>query len=82
MPRSLCGLARPDVPALVKIPFARSTPIHLAAWSVLAEDNNLSRQTHHTLAFIERILRHRFRFDIEVSEVLRIKMGEYAIEIE
>jgi WD40 repeat protein len=79
---SLWDLRVLDIPELFSIPFARSTPNHLAALDLLSEENSLPTSLLNTLAYIERLLRYRFRYDIEVSEVPRIKSGEYAIEIE
>ena len=80
---SLWDLRPLDIPDLFTIPFARSTPNHLVILNLLDEDTHpLPRALRNTLRFMERLLRHRFRYDIEVSEVASIKAGDYDIEIE
>jgi hypothetical protein len=79
---SLWDLRVLDVPALLEAPLARSTPNQLAALDLLIEAGGLPQRIHNSLALLERLLRHRFRFDIEISEVQGIKAGEYDIEIE
>jgi WD40 repeat protein len=80
---SLWDLRPLDIPDLFTIPFARSTPNHLVILNLLDEDiHPLPRALRNTLRFMERLLRHRFRYDIEISEVASIKAGDYDIEIE
>jgi len=79
---SLWDLRVLDVPILLEAPLARSTPNQLAALDLLIERGGLPQRIRNTLSLLERLLRHRFRFDIEISEVQSIKAGEYDIEIE
>ncbi|MEW5872055.1 MAG: hypothetical protein AB1894_22490 [Chloroflexota bacterium] len=79
---SLWDLRVLDVPRLFSLPLAQSTPNQLAALGVLLASDGLPQPARHALAFLERLLRHRFRFDVEVSEVPTIQVGEYDIEID
>jgi WD40 repeat protein len=79
---SLWDLRVMDVPALFACPFSRSVPCHLAAVDALSGELRLDPPVQRALLFIECILRHRFRYDIEIDEVATIRLGEYDIEIE
>jgi WD40 repeat protein len=70
------------VPMLLTLPFAKSRPLHLAAVNGLVEDKSLSPAVKGAVEFMARILRHRFRYDIEIGEVQAIRAGEFDIEIE
>jgi hypothetical protein len=70
-----------DVPLLFSIPFIQSTPNHLAAVNVLLQNGSLPVPVLQSLRFVERILRHRFRYEIEIEQLATIKIGEYEIEI-
>ena len=79
---SLWDLRVLDLPMLFTLPFAQATPSHLAAVSALTGKMNLDTRVRHALQFMECVLRHRFRFDIEIGVVPTIKVGEFDIEIE
>lgn len=79
---SLWDLRVLDVPRLFSLPLAQSTPNQLAALGVLLGLEDLPQPLRSALAFLERLLSHRFRFDVEVSEVPTIQVGEYDIEID
>jgi len=79
---SLWDLRVMDVVMLFARPFAQAVPIHLAAVSALVQSANLDSRVRHALKFMECVLRHRFRYDIEIDEVPTIKPGEFDIEIE
>jgi hypothetical protein len=79
---SLWDLRALDVPALFARPLACAAPAQMAAVSALAESANLDARAQQALKFLELLLRHRFRYDIEVDEVPVIQAGEFDIEIE
>ncbi len=79
---SLWDLRVLDVPILFTRPFIQAVPDHLAAVNALANNTNLPMNIRNALKFIERVLQHRFRFDIEIDELPTIKVGEFDIEIE
>lgn len=79
---SLWDLRALDVPMLFVRPFAKAVPVHLAAVSALADNENLHPRVRHALRFMGCVLRHRFRYDIEIDEVRTIRAGEFDIEIE
>jgi len=78
---SLWDLRVLDVPLLFSMPFIQSTPNHLAAVNVLLQNGSLPVPVLQSLRFVERILRHRFRYEIEIEQLATIKIGEYEIEI-
>jgi WD40 repeat protein len=71
-----------DIPVLFSLPFAKAVPNHLAAVSAAAAAEGLRKKVRLALLFMQAVLRHRFRFDIEIDEVQTIRVGEYDIEIE
>jgi hypothetical protein len=79
---SLWDLRVLDMPLLLSRPFARTVPAHLTVVSALVDDEKLSAPLRQALKFIACILRHRFRYDIEISDVPTIRAGEFDIEIE
>lgn len=79
---SLWDLRVMDVPALFALPFSKATPAHLAAVSAAASDAGLTGGRLAALRYLECVLRHRFRYDIEIDEVWSIKRGDFDIEIE
>jgi hypothetical protein len=78
---SLWDLRVLDVPALFTRPFAQAWPAHLPAVVALTDDASLPPRVGEALRFIECVLRHRFRYDIEIDELPEIQMGEFDIEI-
>ena len=79
---SLWDLRVLDVPQLLDLPFAHMVPMHLAAISTLLSYGELPLPVRHAVRFIEGVLRHRFRYDIEIDELPTIRAGEFDIEIE
>jgi WD40 repeat protein len=63
-------------------PLAQALPAHLSLAQSLVKDADLATPIQHALKFAECILRHRFRYDIEIGEAPTIKAGEFDIEIE
>jgi len=51
-------------------------------WCALAGSANLDPRARRALQFLERLLLHRFRYDVEIDEAPRIQAGEFDIEIE
>lgn len=78
---SLWDLRVLDVPLLFSQPLIQSTPNHLAAVTTLIQKGSLPAEVVQSLRFIERLLRHRFRYEIEIEQLATIKMGEFEIEI-
>jgi WD40 repeat protein len=79
---SLWDLRALDVPMLFTRPLAKSAPAHMAVISALAGSANLDPRARRALQFLEGLLRHRFRYDVEIDEAPRIQAGEFDIEIE
>ena len=79
---SLWDLRPLSLPSLLRLPLIHSTPNHLAALELVQGQPDLSEKTRRTLALLIRLLRHRFRYDIEVGDTVSIQVGEYDIEIE
>jgi WD40 repeat protein len=79
---SLWDLRVLDAQALLEHPFARAQPALLATLNVLMDNENLDPRARLALKFTDCVLRHRFRFDIELGEAPTIMMGEFDIEIE
>ncbi len=63
-------------------PLAQATPAHLSLAKSLVKDVDLDAPVQHALKFAECVLRHRFRYEIEIGEAPTIKAGEFDIEIE
>jgi hypothetical protein len=63
-------------------PLAKASPVHLSLASAFAADASLEPSVQRALKFIESLLRHRFRYEIEIGEAPTIKAGEFDIEIE
>ena len=63
-------------------PFGGAAAATVGALAALAADEGLSPRARRTLTFAERVLRHRFRFDIEIGPAPTIMAGEFDIEIE
>jgi WD40 repeat protein len=63
-------------------PFAEASVTDLPILAEAMRDKDLTEPARATLGFIECILHHRFRYDIEVGEVPSIMMGEFDIEVE
>ena len=79
---SLWDLRALDVPMMFARPLARSVPIGLAAVHVTMSVASLDQRMRQSLRFLECLLRHRFRYEIEIDEVPTIRAGEFDIEIE
>jgi WD40 repeat protein len=79
---SLWDLRVLDLPLLFSRPFARTMPRQLAAIGILVGDPAQSAPIHRSLEYLECALRHRFRYDVEIGEMLSIRTGEFDIEIE
>lgn len=79
---SLWDLRVLDVPLLFAGPFAQAQPVHLPGVTALAHDASLSPRVRNAVRFVECVLRHRFRYDIEVDELPEIQAGEFDIELE
>ena len=65
---------------------AETRPLALMTHQDLTELDNAvasaSGERARRLQFLASLLRHRFRFDIEISEVARPVLGEFDIEVE
>ena len=79
---SLWDLRALDVPMMFARPLARSVPIGLAAVHATMSVASLDQRMRQSLRFLECLLRHRFRYEIEIDEVPTIQAGEFDIEIE
>lgn len=71
-----------DLPYLLEAPLATTLPAHLTAVQLLLERADEHPKIKDTLQFIDRILKFRFRFAIEIDQPVRLKAGEFDIEID
>jgi WD40 repeat protein len=71
-----------ELPALFTRPLARAVPAHLPAVSAVVQDERLEARVRNGMRFVQCLLQHRFRYDIEVDELPTIRVGEFDIEIE
>jgi WD40 repeat protein len=78
---SLWDLRPLEVPDLFARPLALDTPNHLAALRLLLDQPQLPVELQQAMRYIERVLRFRFRFDVEVSEAPQILAGDFEIEL-
>jgi hypothetical protein len=78
---SLWDLRLLEIPALFEQPFIVSVPHQLAAVQLALEAVSLPPRMRAALRYIERVLRHRFRFDIEIEALHSIRAGRYDIDI-
>ena len=79
---SLWDLRMLDVRNLLMQPFARAAAPILGTLNVMADNESLPSHARLVLEFASYVLRHRFRFDIELDEAPTIMSGEFDIEIE
>ena len=79
---SLWDLRVLEIPMLFTRPLAQASPDHLITINELATDTNFEPSFRQALTFLQKVLRYRFRFDIEIDEIPAIKAGEFDIEIE
>lgn len=79
---SLWDLRALDARQVLLQPFAQATAADVSALNVLMDAEDLSPRARTALRFADRVLRHRARFDIEISDAPTIMPGEFDIEIE
>jgi hypothetical protein len=79
---SLWDLRVLEVPLLLSRPFATALPVHLAAVAALLGDGGVPAEVGQALRFVQCVLEHRFRYDIELDELPAIRAGEFDIEVE
>jgi hypothetical protein len=79
---SLWDLRALDARLLLEDALARAAPADLTALGVVLAQAELDPPLRRALQFVDRVLRHRFRFDIQVSEAPVMMMGEFDIEVE
>jgi HEAT repeat protein len=71
-----------QIPVLFSLPLIKARPAHLAAVGAWAAGGQLPAPVQRAVAFTERVLRHRFRYDIEIDEIQTIRAGEFDIAID
>jgi len=79
---SLWDLRTLEVLALFSQPLTQATPAQLAVVRVLADYGQLASDVRMCLRYLEQVLLHRFRYEIDIDELPSIKVGEFDIEIE
>lgn len=79
---SLWDLRVMDVPLLLNRPLGQERPGQLGAVTALATSDRLDPRARNAFAFLEALLRHRFRYDIHLDDAPAILPGEFDIEIE
>jgi hypothetical protein len=79
---SLWDLRVLDIPLLLARPLSGIVPGYLpAVQAALDSLPTSSSEGRRTLLYLQAALRHRFRYDIAIDEVRRIKPGEYDIAL-
>lgn len=68
-----------DIPSIIARPFANTIPGHLPAVDSLAVTMGLDSGIKNLLSYIQLVLRYRFRREIEISDSVNIKPGEFDI---
>lgn len=63
-------------------PLAGGKAVHLAAIQNVKNAGLNNPAAQNAVSYIEAILSHRFRFDVEISEFTNIQAGEFDIELE
>ncbi len=71
-----------DLPLLFDRPLARSAPGHLAAAAELSESSRIDEKIKPALSYLQDVLKHRFRYDVEIADGPTIKLGEFDIELD
>jgi WD40 repeat protein len=71
-----------DMQDLLSHAFAQASVSIMPMLSMMVKNEGLSSAARASLRFADCILRHRFRFDIEIGEVPSIMVGEFDIEID
>lgn len=79
---SLWDLRGLVIPGVLLQPFAQSAVLVVPILGNLIDNESLPPQARLALKFAACVLRHRFRYDIEIGELPMIMMGEFDIEIE
>ncbi len=79
---TLWDLRSLDFPRLFDRPLARSAPGHLAVAAELCESSRIDAGVKPGLEYVRDILKHRFRYDVEIADVPTIKIGEFDIELD
>jgi len=80
---NLWDLRAMDVAAMVARPLAKAGLHDLAILALLTEGDSLPRPVRDALLFIQRLVKYRCRYEIEIAETLpTIRVGEFDIEIE
>lgn len=70
-----------QIPWLVDQPLGLSTTAQLGALQSLLEYQKLPASIHNALEFLHTLLRFRFRYAVELSQVAEIQAGEFDIDI-
>jgi hypothetical protein len=70
------------LPVLLSRPLVQATPTHLGVAASFRQAKELPTEARNALAFLEILLRFRFRYDIEIDEIRVIQPGEFDIEIQ
>lgn len=77
---ALWDLRVQDIPALFNTPAGSIMPSQMALINTLAGyAENLPEPVINTLRYLQTLLQHRFRYDIEVSDVATIQVGEFDV---
>jgi hypothetical protein len=64
------------------LPQARFQPDHLAAIESLVQVKEIPASVRNALLYLEALLQHRYRFDIQISEPHHIQPGTFDIQVE
>ncbi|WP_172797855.1 WD40 repeat domain-containing protein [Longilinea arvoryzae] len=79
---TLWDLRTQALPSILELPLAGYQPEQLAAIESLVQVKSLPEPVRNTLRILEALLQHRYRFDIQISEINRIQPGEFDILVD
>lgn len=78
----LWDLRTQDLPHVMGLPLAGFQPEHLAAVESLVQVKEIPAPVRNALCYLEALLQHRYRFDIQITEVHHIQPGAFDILVD
>lgn len=78
----LWDLRTHDLPEVMALPLARFQPEHLAAIESLVNCKEIPEPVRNAMRYLQALLQHRYRFDIQIAEIHHIQPGTFDILVE
>jgi WD40 repeat protein len=78
----LWDLRTQDLPTVMALPLGRFQPENLAAVESLVQVKEIPEAVRNAMHYLQAILQHRYRFDIQIAEIQRIRPGEFDILVD